>query len=154
MDGREVLREMKSDAALRRIPVVVLTTSDAETDVVRSYDLHANCYITKPLDIEQFIRVVKGIDDFWFGIVRPAGTYRGTSTHGGIAVSGAIRVLIVDDSSDDAGAGRRGARRGGLRPAVRAGGHRPRMSDALGPRGLRTPSSPTTRCPASAAWRR
>jgi chemotaxis family two-component system response regulator Rcp1 len=70
MDGRELLREMKSDAALRIIPVVVLTTSDAETDVLRSYDLHANAYITKPLDMEQFIRVVKGIDDFWFGIVR------------------------------------------------------------------------------------
>jgi chemotaxis family two-component system response regulator Rcp1 len=77
MDGRELLREMKSDPALRAIPVVVLTTSDAETDVVRSYDLHANAYITKPLGMEQFLRVVKGIDDFWFGIVRlphqPAG---------------------------------------------------------------------------------
>jgi len=70
MDGRELLAEMKSDATLRTIPVVVLTTSDAETDVVRSYDLHANAYITKPLDMEQFIRVVRGIDDFWFGIVR------------------------------------------------------------------------------------
>jgi chemotaxis family two-component system response regulator Rcp1 len=70
MDGRELLREMKSDTSLRIIPVVVLTTSDAETDVLRSYDLHANAYITKPLDMEQFIRVVKGIDDFWFGIVR------------------------------------------------------------------------------------
>ena len=70
MDGRELLREMKSDPALRAIPVVVLTTSDAETDVVRSYDLHANAYITKPLGMEQFLRVVKGIDDFWFGIVR------------------------------------------------------------------------------------
>jgi CheY-like chemotaxis protein len=70
MDGRELLREMKSDPMLRVIPVVVLTTSDSETDVLRSYDLHANAYITKPLDMEQFVRVVKGIDDFWFGIVR------------------------------------------------------------------------------------
>jgi chemotaxis family two-component system response regulator Rcp1 len=70
MDGRELLREMKSDASLRLIPVVVLTTSDSETDVLRSYDLHANAYITKPLDMEQFVRVVKGIDEFWFGIVR------------------------------------------------------------------------------------
>jgi CheY-like chemotaxis protein len=70
MDGRELLREIKSDPALRTIPVVVLTTSDAEGDVVRSYDLHANAYITKPLDMEQFIRVVRGIDEFWFGIVR------------------------------------------------------------------------------------
>ena len=77
MDGRELLREMKSDASLRTIPVVVLTTSDAETDVVRSYDLHANAYITKPLDMEQFIRVVKGIDDFWFGIVRLPGQTEG-----------------------------------------------------------------------------
>jgi two-component system, chemotaxis family, response regulator Rcp1 len=70
MDGRELLREMKSEPALRTIPVVVLTTSDAESDVLRSYDLHANAYITKPLDMEQFIRVVRGIDEFWFGIVR------------------------------------------------------------------------------------
>jgi CheY-like chemotaxis protein len=77
MDGRELLREMKSDNNLRTIPVVVLTTSDAETDVVRSYDLHANAYITKPLDMEQFIRVVKGIDDFWFGIVRLPGQTEG-----------------------------------------------------------------------------
>jgi chemotaxis family two-component system response regulator Rcp1 len=70
MDGRELLRELKSDSALRSIPVVVLTTSDAESDVLRSYDLHANAYITKPLDMEQFVRVVKGIDEFWFGIVR------------------------------------------------------------------------------------
>jgi chemotaxis family two-component system response regulator Rcp1 len=70
MDGRELLREMKGDPALRLIPVVVLTTSDSESDVRRSYDLHANAYITKPLDMEQFVRVVKGIDEFWFGIVR------------------------------------------------------------------------------------
>jgi chemotaxis family two-component system response regulator Rcp1 len=70
MDGRELLREMKRDPRLRLIPVVVLTTSDSETDVQRSYELHANAYITKPLDMEQFVRVVKGIDEFWFGIVR------------------------------------------------------------------------------------
>jgi chemotaxis family two-component system response regulator Rcp1 len=70
MDGRELLREIKADADLRTIPVVVLTTSSAESDVLRSYDLHANAYVTKPLDMEQFVRVVKGIDDFWFGIVR------------------------------------------------------------------------------------
>jgi CheY-like chemotaxis protein len=70
MDGRELLAEMKSDPSLRAIPVVVLTTSDAEIDVVRSYDLQANAFITKPLDMEQFFKVVKGIDEFWFGIVR------------------------------------------------------------------------------------
>jgi chemotaxis family two-component system response regulator Rcp1 len=70
MDGRELLREIKFDSALRAIPVVVLTTSSAESDVLHSYDLHANAYVTKPLDMEQFVRVVKGIDDFWFGIVR------------------------------------------------------------------------------------
>jgi CheY-like chemotaxis protein len=76
MDGRELLREIKSDAALRAIPVVVLTTSNAESDVLRSYDLHANAYVTKPLGMEQFLRVVKGIDDFWFGIVRLPGRAR------------------------------------------------------------------------------
>lgn len=69
-DGREVLAEIKSDEALRRIPVVVLTTSKAEEDILRTYDLHANCYISKPVDLEQFITVVKSIDDFWFTVVK------------------------------------------------------------------------------------
>jgi chemotaxis family two-component system response regulator Rcp1 len=69
MDGREVLSEIKSDPKLKTIPVVVLTTSRAEQDVLRSYELQANCYITKPVDLEQFITVVKSIEDFWFTIV-------------------------------------------------------------------------------------
>ena len=72
MDGRELLAIIKKDPQLRTIPVVVLTTSDAETDVVQSYSLHANAYITKPVDMNQLVRIVKGIDDFWFGIVRRA----------------------------------------------------------------------------------
>lgn len=70
MDGREVLAEIKGDQALRRIPVVILTTSKAEEDVFRSYDLHANCYITKPIDLQQFVKVVKVVDEFWLTIVR------------------------------------------------------------------------------------
>lgn len=69
-DGREVLAEIKEDPILRRIPVVVLTVSKAEEDILKTYDLHANCYITKPVGLEQFIRVVKSIDDFWFSIVK------------------------------------------------------------------------------------
>jgi two-component system, chemotaxis family, response regulator Rcp1 len=69
-DGREVLGEMKADLDLRRIPVVILTTSDLEADVVKSYDLYANCYIVKPVDLTQFINVVKGIEDFWLSIVK------------------------------------------------------------------------------------
>lgn len=69
-DGREVLAEVKDDAELRTIPVVVLTSSKAEQDVVRAYDLHANCYVTKPVDFDQFITVVKSIEDFWFTIVK------------------------------------------------------------------------------------
>ena len=69
-DGREVLAEIKADEQLRRIPVVVLTTSKAEEDILRSYALHANCYVTKPVDLEQFITVVRSIEDFWFSIVR------------------------------------------------------------------------------------
>jgi len=69
-DGREVLAEVKADERLRRIPVVVLTTSKAEEDILRSYALHANCYVTKPVDLEQFITVVRSIEDFWFSIVR------------------------------------------------------------------------------------
>lgn len=68
-DGREVLGEIKSDPELRRIPVVILTTSRAEEDVLKSYNLHANCYITKPIDLSQFMRVVKSIEDFWLSIV-------------------------------------------------------------------------------------
>ena len=68
-DGREVLQEIKSDAELRRIPVVVLTTSKAEEDVLRPYDLHANCYVTKPVDLEKFMVVVKTIDSFWLTVV-------------------------------------------------------------------------------------
>ena len=69
-DGREVLAEIKGDERLRQIPVVILTTSKAEEDILRSYALHANCYVTKPVDLEQFITVVKSIEDFWFSIVR------------------------------------------------------------------------------------
>jgi CheY-like chemotaxis protein len=68
-DGREVLADIKSHRDLRRIPVVILTTSDAEEDVLKSYDLHANCYITKPIDLNQFAKVVQCIEDFWFSIV-------------------------------------------------------------------------------------
>jgi CheY-like chemotaxis protein len=68
-DGREVLAEIKADAILRTIPVVILTTSRAEQDVLRSYELQANCYISKPVDLDQFITVVKSIEDFWLTIV-------------------------------------------------------------------------------------
>ncbi len=68
-DGREVLSEVKADPELRSIPVVVLTTSQAEEDVLRAYGLHANCYITKPVDFESFVNVVRSIQQFWFSIV-------------------------------------------------------------------------------------
>lgn len=72
-DGGEVLADIKGDETLRRIPVVVLTSSRAEQDILRSYDLHANCFISKPLDLEEFTRVVQSIDEFWFSIVRLPG---------------------------------------------------------------------------------
>jgi len=68
-DGREVLADIKADPNLKTIPVVVLTTSRAEQDVLHSYELQANCYITKPVDLEQFIHVVKSIEDFWLTVV-------------------------------------------------------------------------------------
>jgi len=68
-DGREVLQDIKNDDTLKRIPVVVLTTSKAEEDVLRTYNLHANCYVTKPVDLEKFIVVVKSIDVFWLTVV-------------------------------------------------------------------------------------
>jgi chemotaxis family two-component system response regulator Rcp1 len=70
MDGRELLAEIKKDKDLKRIPVVILTTSEAEEDVVRTYNLHANCYITKPVDLDQFISVIKAIEGFWMTIVK------------------------------------------------------------------------------------
>jgi CheY-like chemotaxis protein len=68
--GHEVLAEVKSDASLHRIPVVILTTSDAEEDILRSYDLHANAYVTKPVDFDRFLGVVRQIDDFFVTVVR------------------------------------------------------------------------------------
>ncbi len=69
MDGREILAEIKKDPGLRIIPVVILTTSDAHKDVLESYHLHANCYVNKPVNLDQFIRVVRSIEDFWMTIV-------------------------------------------------------------------------------------
>jgi CheY-like chemotaxis protein len=69
-DGREVLEEIKADPKLMHIPVVILTSSQAEEDILRSYRLHANCFITKPVDLEQLTRVVQGIEQFWFTLVR------------------------------------------------------------------------------------
>ena len=69
-DGRVVLSEIKGDANLKKIPVIVMTTSQAEEDILKSYNLHANCYITKPIDLDQFIRVIKSIEEFWFTIVK------------------------------------------------------------------------------------
>ncbi len=68
-DGRQVLAEIKEDDNLKRIPVVILTTSRAEEDVIKSYNLHCNCYITKPIDLNQFLSVVRSIEDFWLSIV-------------------------------------------------------------------------------------
>ncbi|MBX9257877.1 response regulator [Desmonostoc muscorum CCALA 125] len=69
-DGREVLAEIKADENLKRIPVVVLTTSQAEEDIIKAYNLSANCYITKPVDFDQFVKIVKSIENFWFAIVK------------------------------------------------------------------------------------
>ena len=69
-NGREVLAEIKIDPLLKQIPVVVLTTSRSEADVTKAYDLHANCYITKPVDFKQFMTVVKSIEDFWLTVVK------------------------------------------------------------------------------------
>lgn len=69
-DGREVLSEIKGDDALKKIPVVILTVSSAEEDILKSYDLHANCYITKPIDLDQFMKVIRSIEDFWLSIVK------------------------------------------------------------------------------------
>ena len=69
-DGRTVLKTIKEDEDLRTIPIVVLTSSEAETDIIRAYDAHANCYIAKPIDFEKFMNVVKSIENFWLSVVR------------------------------------------------------------------------------------
>lgn len=69
-DGREVLAEIKEDPDLRRIPVVILTTSKAEEDIIKTYSLHANCYITKPVDLDEFLKVIKSIENFWLVFVK------------------------------------------------------------------------------------
>jgi CheY-like chemotaxis protein len=69
-DGREVLDEIKGSPTLKSIPVVILTTSSSETDILRSYQLHANCYITKPVALDGFLKVVKSIDSFWLSVVK------------------------------------------------------------------------------------
>jgi two-component system, chemotaxis family, response regulator Rcp1 len=69
-DGREVLEELKADPALCRIPVIVLTTSAAQTDIMRAYELQANCFITKPLDLDEYFAVVRSIEDFWLATAR------------------------------------------------------------------------------------
>jgi len=69
-DGREVLADIKEDDDLKRIPVVILTVSNDEADILRTYNLHANCYITKPIDLGQFLKVVRSIEDFWLTIVK------------------------------------------------------------------------------------
>lgn len=76
-DGREVLADVKADDELKSIPIVILTTSKAEQDIVKTYDLHANCYVTKPVDLEQFITVVRAIEDFWLTIVKLPPNERG-----------------------------------------------------------------------------
>jgi CheY-like chemotaxis protein len=70
MDGRQVLERIKDDQDFKRIPVVILTTSKAEEDILRTYNLHANCYVTKPVDLDQFVNVVKSLEDFWLAIVK------------------------------------------------------------------------------------
>ncbi len=69
-DGREVLAEVKADKNLKRIPVVVLTTSQAEEDILKAYNLAANCYISKPVDFDQFVKIVQSIENFWFTVVK------------------------------------------------------------------------------------
>ena len=69
-DGREVLAEIKADDGLKHIPVIVLTVSSAEEDILRSYNLHANCYLTKPIEFDEFVRIVRSIEDFWLAIVK------------------------------------------------------------------------------------
>src|SRR5207245_11758558 len=95
-DGRDLLREIKEDEELKQIPVVILTTSAAEEDILRSYALHANCYVTKPLGIEQFLQVVRSIESFWFTIVKLPPKSRPNLT-----TASALRLLLVENQRRD-----------------------------------------------------
>lgn len=79
-NGREVLAELKADPNLRTIPVVILTTSEAERDILRAYELHANCYIIKPVDLDKFITIVRAIENFWLSVVKLPNRQRQTTT--------------------------------------------------------------------------
>jgi len=88
-DGREVLSEIKNDISLQHIPIVIMTISQAEEDILKSYNLHANCYISKPIDLNQFVKIIRSIEDFWFSVVKlpPKNTdwikvYTGTEKQG------------------------------------------------------------------------
>jgi CheY-like chemotaxis protein len=70
VDGFEVLARLKSSDVAKRIPIIILTSSKAEADIAKTYDLHANCFITKPIDLDQFVKVVRSIEDFWFTVVK------------------------------------------------------------------------------------
>jgi len=87
-DGREVLTEIKADDDLKRIPVVILTVSDAEEDVLKTYNLNANCYVTKPVDLDQFIKVVQTIEDFWLTIVKLPPEWRAHERSGDQSAAG------------------------------------------------------------------
>ena len=102
-DGREVLAEVKADPDLKRIPVVVLTTSRAEEDVLRAYDLHANCYVTKPVDLAQFMKIVAQIDEFWVKVV--------TLPRKGFRDRGADPLAVARGQRGRCAAGAGGARR-------------------------------------------
>ena len=93
--GREVLEEIKLDANLKSIPVVILTTSAAEEDILRSYQLHANCYITKPVDLDQFLKVVKTIDNFWLAVVKLPANRKPM-------IEKTVNVLLIEDNAGDA----------------------------------------------------
>ena len=107
-DGRQVLAEIKDDASLRKIPVVVLTTSQAEEDVLKAYDLHANCYISKPVDFTRFMEVVRAIEGFWLTVVklphrpdRPV-IAREWEWESRIMGNGVFRILLVEDNEVEA----------------------------------------------------
>jgi DNA-binding response OmpR family regulator len=102
MSGHEVLAAMRADDDLRRMPVAILTTSSAEADVVRTYDLGANCYLTKPVDVDQFVHVVRSIEDFWLGLVRlPRRVTCAVAAPGALDRHSPLSLLLIEDSAAD-----------------------------------------------------
>ena len=150
MDGREVLAQIKADDSLKTIPTVILTTSEAEADIVTSYQLHANCYLSKPVQLDAFESLVKSINDFWLTKVKLPPAEARPNEHEAIR-----RLLLIEDNPGDARLLREMFNeQGARRHRADARGVHARSREAPGRMRRSTSSCSTWGCPTPRAWRR